>query len=221
MNPEKGRRIATGGLAESGRTPSRQKNFSRGSMSTDLTLAFPTSKDWERWLAANHTRSQGVWLRFFKKGAGVPSVSYDEALDEALCYGWIDGQLKACDEKSWLRKFTPRRVKSQWSKRNIGHVRRLTQAGRMKPAGRKEAGAAKADGRWSKAYDPGSTMVMPADFLTRLSKSRKARAFFGTLTRANTYAIAWRLQTARKPETREKRMKAILTMLARGEKFHA
>jgi len=183
-------------------------------------LAFPSPKDWQRWLEKNHNRLHGVWLRFYKKASGVPSVTYDEALDEALCYGWIDGQLKPYDAKSWLRKFTPRREKSPWSRRNIEHVQRLIKTGKMKDAGLREVQAAKADSRWKNAYDPGSTMTMPADFLKRLSKNKKTKAFFETLNKANTYAIAWRLQTAKKPETRDKRMKAILTMLARGEKIH-
>jgi uncharacterized protein YdeI (YjbR/CyaY-like superfamily) len=183
-------------------------------------VSFPSSKLWERWLARNHKLQEGVWLRFFKKDSGVPSVTYAEALDEALAYGWIDGQLKPYDAKSWLRKFTPRRPKSPWSKRNIEHVQRLTKAGRMKSPGLEEVRAAKGDGRWENAYDPGSTMELPADFLKRLSLNKKAKAFFSTLNKSNTYAIGWRLQTAKKPETREKRMAAILAMLAKGEKFH-
>ena len=183
-------------------------------------LAFASSTEWKRWLAANHRQSQGVWLRFYKKDSDVPSVRYDEALDEALCYGWIDGQLKPFDEISWLRRFTPRRRNSPWSKRNIEHVQRLMNAGRMKPGGLKEVEAAKADGRWKNAYDPGSTMALPADFLKRLSKMKKAKEFFKSLNKANTYAIGWRLQTAHKPETREQRMKSILAMLEKGEKFH-
>ena len=147
-------------------------------------------------------------------------MTYAEGLDEALCCGWIDGQLDKYDEKSWLRKFTPRRSKSVWSKRNIEHVNRLIQAGKMKLAGLKEVEAAKADGRWERAYDSPSAMQVPEDFLKELSKDKKAKAFFETLNKANTYAIAWRLQTAKKPETREKRMKAILEMLKRGEKLH-
>jgi len=184
-------------------------------------LPFASSKEWERWLAKNQTLAVGVWLRFYKKDSGVPSVTYDQALEVALSYGWIDGQLKTCDAESWLRKFTPRRAKSSWSKRNTDIVRRLMRAGKMKPAGLKEVRSAKADGRWANAYDPGSTMELPADFLRRLSRNKKAEAFFQTLTRTNTYAIAWRLQTAKRPETREKRMNAILAMLANGEKFHA
>ena len=183
-------------------------------------LTFTSSKEWKQWLAKNHDRSQGVWLRFFKKDSGVPSVRYEEALDEALCYGWIDGQLQSYDDKSWLRKFTHRRSNSPWSKRNIEHVQRLIKAGRMKSSGMKEIEEAQSDGRWKRAYDPGSTMVMPTDFLKRLSKRKKTKNNFETLNKANTYAIAWRLQTAKKPETREKRLKTILAMLAKGEKLH-
>jgi uncharacterized protein YdeI (YjbR/CyaY-like superfamily) len=150
----------------------------------------------------------------------MATVTYAEALDEALCYGWIDGQLEKYDEKSWLRKFTPRRPKSVWSKRNIEHVNRLVDAGKMKPAGLKEMEAAKADGRWGRAYDSPSAMQVPQDFLAELSKHKKAQIFFETLNKANTYAIAWRLQTAKKPETREKRMKKFIQMLENGEKLH-
>jgi len=188
---------------------------------TDLQIiSFKSQKDWAIWLAKNHSTSSGIWLRLFKKDSGVPSVTYAEALDEALCYGWIDGQLDKYDEKSWLRKFTPRRPKSVWSKRNIEHVNRLTRAGKMKPAGLKEVEAAKADDRWDRAYDSPSAMRVPDDFLEELSKNKKAKAFFETLNKANTYAIAWRLQTAKKPETRAQRMKAILDLLAKGQKLH-
>ena len=188
---------------------------------TDLPIiAFKSSKEWASWLAQNHTKSSGLWLRLFKKASGVASVTYAEALDEALCYGWIDGQLDKYDEKSWLRKFTPRRPKSVWSKRNIAHIDRLTRAGKMKSAGRKEVEAAKADGRWKRAYDSPSAMQIPADFLKALSQDKKAKAFFATLNKANTYAIAWRLQTAKRPETRAKRLQAILAKLKKGEKFH-
>jgi len=188
---------------------------------TDLQiLSFKSPKAWASWLAKNHSTSSGLWLRLFKKDSGVATVTHAEALDEALCYGWIDGQLEKYDEKSWLRKFTPRRPKSIWSKRNVEHVNRLTQAGKMKPSGLKEVEAAKADGRWGRAYDSPSAMQVPEDFLKALSKDKKAQAFFETLNKANTYAIAWRLQTAKKPETRAKRMQAILKMLKRGEKLH-
>ncbi|MGB6483816.1 MAG: YdeI/OmpD-associated family protein [Candidatus Acidiferrales bacterium] len=184
-------------------------------------ICFPSADKWEHWLDKHHTTSNGIWLRFFKKDSGVASVTHAEALDEALCYGWIDGQALKYDAKSWLQKFTPRRSKSIWSKRNIGHVARLSKAKKMKPAGLAELEAAKADGRLARAYDSPSTMQIPREFLAQLAKSKKAHAFFKTLNRANTYAIAWRLQTAKKPETREKRMKAILDMLAKGEAFHS
>jgi len=184
-------------------------------------ISFDSPDAWRKWLDKNHTSSVGIWLRFFKMGSGVASVTYDEALDEAICYGWIDGQLKPYDKKSWIRKFTPRRPNSMWSKRNIDKVARLRKEGRMKRAGLREAEEARTDGRWDMAYDPGSKMEMPADFLNRLSRSKRATVFFKTLNKANTYAIAWRLQTARKPETRERRMAEILAMLEREEKFHS
>jgi uncharacterized protein YdeI (YjbR/CyaY-like superfamily) len=188
---------------------------------TDLPIvSFQSAQEWEEWLAGNHASSVGVWLRFFKNGSGKPTVTHDEALDAALCYGWIDGQGKKYDELSWLLKFTPRRAGSIWSRRNTEHVERLIQENRMQPPGFAEVEAAKADGRWERAYDSPSKMTVPEDCLEELSKNQEAKAFFETLNKANIYAIAWRLQTAKKPETREKRMKAILTMLAKGEKFH-
>ena len=183
-------------------------------------LSFLSPAEWRRWLAINHDTAKGLWLRFFKKGSGVKSIIYAEALDEALCYGWIDGQLNKYDEDSYLQKFTPRGPKSVWSKRNTEYVKRLVEEGRMKPAGLKQVEMAKADGRWEKAYDSPGKMTMPEDFLIALSKNKKAKAFFDTLNKANTYAIAWRLQTAKKPETREKRMIQILEMLSKEQKFH-
>ncbi len=183
-------------------------------------LTFESAAQWERWLARSHAVSSGVWLRFFKESSGVASVSHAEALDAALCYGWIDGQIKKHDEASWLRKFTPRRARSMWSKRNCEIVARLAEGGRMKPAGLKEVAEAKTDGRWHRAYDSPSKMTLPRDFLQALAGHKKARAFMRTLNRANTYAIAWRLQTAKKPETRTKRMQAIIAMLAEGKRFH-
>lgn len=183
-------------------------------------VTFPSAEAWERWLARNHTRTSGVWLRFFKKTSGVASVSHAEALAAALCYGWIDGQLQKGDAGSWLRKFTPRRPRAFWSKRNRELVEQLTKAGKMRPAGLKEVTTAKADGRWRKAYDSPSKMTVPRDFLKKLSKHKQAQIFFDTLNKANTYAIAWRLSTAKKPETRGKRMQAIIEMLVNGKKFH-
>jgi uncharacterized protein YdeI (YjbR/CyaY-like superfamily) len=182
--------------------------------------SFKTPAQWRAWLEKNHAKSEGVWLQFFKKDSGHKSITHAGALDEALCYGWIDGQANSFDEKSWLQKFTPRRAKSIWSKKNTENVQRLIQSGKMHKAGMAEIEAAKADGRWNKAYDSPKNMKMPEDFLKELSKNKKARTFFESLNRSNLYSIHWRLQTAKKPETRQKRMQMILEMLGRGEKFH-
>jgi uncharacterized protein YdeI (YjbR/CyaY-like superfamily) len=183
-------------------------------------LAFPTQKKWREWLHKNQKKSDGIWLRIYKKDSGVKTVTYAQALDEALCYGWIDGQKNKYDELSFLQKFTPRRKRSHWSKRNTGHIERLTKEGKMQPAGLAEVEAAKSDGRWEKAYDSPAKMEVPDDFLKELSKKPKSQAIFKTLNKTNLYSIAWRLQTAKKPETRERRIKAILEMLEKGEKFH-
>jgi uncharacterized protein YdeI (YjbR/CyaY-like superfamily) len=183
-------------------------------------LSCASAQKWERWLAKNHTKLNGIWLRIFKKGSGKVSVTYAEALDSALCYGWIDGQKKSHDDLSWLQKFTPRRPKGPWSKINTQHVGRLTNACRMKPAGLAAVEAAKRDGRWKRAYDSPSAATVPKDFQLELGKNKVAKAFFATLNKTNTYAITYRLQNAKKPETREKRMKAILAMLEKGERFH-
>jgi uncharacterized protein YdeI (YjbR/CyaY-like superfamily) len=183
-------------------------------------IPFATSDAWVAWLAKNYTRQEGIWLQMYKKGSDVPTITYDQALDGALCYGWIDGQMKKFDEKSYLQKFTPRRPRSMWSKRNREYVARLIDAGLMREPGLKEIEAAKKDGRWNAAYDKPSDMPMPEDFLQALAKSPRAEIFFKTLNKANTYAIAWRLQTAKKPETRQKRFDMLLAMLERGEKLH-
>ena len=183
-------------------------------------LVFESPRAWEAWLAKHHTDSQGVWLRIYKKAAGRRSLTYAEALERALCYGWIDSQKRPKDALSWLQRFGPRRLRSGWSRINTLSAERLIKAGRMKPAGLMEVAAAKEDGRWQRAYDSPSAATIPADFLQELSRNTKAQSFFEGLNRANIYAIAYRLQTAKKPETREKRMRSILAMLARGEKFH-
>jgi uncharacterized protein YdeI (YjbR/CyaY-like superfamily) len=183
-------------------------------------LTFTAAKEFTSWLAKHHKASQGIWIRLFKIKSGVPTITYAEALDVALCYGWIDGQKKSYDAESWIQKFTPRRSKSIWSKRNREHVERLTKSGKMKAAGIAEVEAAKADGRWEQAYDSPGNMIVPMDFLNELAKNKKAEAFFKTLNKTNVYPIVWRLQTAKKPETRNKRMKVILEMLKKGEKFH-
>jgi uncharacterized protein YdeI (YjbR/CyaY-like superfamily) len=183
-------------------------------------IAFKTAETFETWLETNHDISTGIWLKIFKKNSGVQTISYAQALDEALCFGWIDGQRKSFDEKAFLQKFCPRRPKSIWSKINIGHVERLSEAKRMRSAGLKAVEQAKEDGRWAQAYDSPSIMTIPDDFLTALSKNKKADLFFKTLNKANLFAIGFRLQTAKKQETRDKRMKDIIDMLSRGEKFH-
>ncbi len=190
------------------------------STTTTTILSFSTAKKWREWLAKNHSKSTGIWLRIYKKDSGTETVTYDEALDEALCQGWIDGQKKPYDGQSWLQKFTPRRKKSIWSQRNKENITRLVIEKRMQPAGLSEVEAAKKDGRWDNAYDSSAHATIPADFLQALSKNKKAEAFFKTLNKANLYAVAWRLQTAKKPETREKRLNAILSMMEQGIKFH-
>jgi uncharacterized protein YdeI (YjbR/CyaY-like superfamily) len=184
------------------------------------TLHFKTSVAFRRWLEKNHTESQGLWLRIFKKDSLEKSLTYAEALDQALCYGWIDGQKKPFDKRSWLQKFTPRRARSRWSKINTQHADRLIKAEAMTPAGMKAVLAAKADGRWETAYASPRGASPPEDFLKELSKNKMAEAFFKTLNKANVYAIVYRLQTAKKPETREKRMKTILAMMKQGKAFH-
>jgi uncharacterized protein YdeI (YjbR/CyaY-like superfamily) len=193
----------------------------RLNMVRDLKIiSFKSAHEWEKWLAKNHAASKGVWLKIFKKDSLNRSVSYAEALEEALCYGWIDGQKAAYDDKAWLQKFSPRQVKSAWSKVNVGHAERLIREGRMKPAGLKKIESAKKDGRWSNAYHPQSSAQLPEDFLQEVSKDKKAKAFLDTLNRSNVYAIIYRLQTAKKPETRQKRISQFVEMLSKGEKPH-
>lgn len=182
--------------------------------------AFATPKAFRAWLEKNHQKSDGIWVRFFKKASKKKSVSYKEALDEALCYGWIDSTANPFDEESYIQRFTPRRARSVWSKRNRDHVERLIKEQRMTAAGLKEIARAKADGRWDGAYDSPKDMKVPDDFLALLAKNRKASATFKTLNKANLYAIGYRLQSAKKPETRERRMHAILAMLEEGKTFH-
>ncbi len=190
-------------------------------MSKQLPIAsFETSSLWKKWLAKNHSTSDGVWLRLQKKTSEEKSVTYAEALDVALCYGWIDGQKNSHDSNSWLQKFTRRRAKSIWSKKNTGHVERLIKTGRMRKPGLEAVQAAKGDGRWDAAYAPASTSQIPEDFLKALSRNKKAEAFFLSLNKTNLYAITFRLQTAKKPETRERRMKVILEMMSKRTKFH-
>ena len=183
-------------------------------------LSFVAQQEFENWLEQNYTVTSGIWIRFFKKESGKATISYNQALNVALCYGWIDGQVKKYDENSYIQKFTPRRSKSLWSKRNIELYIRLEEQGRVKPSGLKEVEKAKTDGRWERAYDSPGNMVVPDDFMQKLSKNKKALAFYESLNKTNKYTIGWRLQTAKNNETREKRMEEILRMMEQEQKFH-
>lgn len=189
-------------------------------MSNDYpTLPFKDTAAWREWLAEHHDSADGVWIRLYKKASGVESVTYAEALDVALCYGWIDGQRKSYDELSFIQKYTPRRTKSLWSKRNIEHVGRLTSAGLMTPAGFAEVKRAQEDGRWAAAYDAPSNMVIPESFMTELAKHPKAAEAFKTLSKSSLYSIGWSLQTAKTEATRLRRQDKIIAALADGQKL--
>lgn len=181
---------------------------------------FATRKKWDEWLAKQHDKSAGVWLKLAKRGSGIPSVTYEQALDVALCYGWIDGQKKGFDDKYWLQKFTPRGPKSIWSKINTEKAERLIASGEMKPAGLKAVEAARQDGRWDAAYSSQKNISIPEDFQAALDQNSKAKAFFATLNSVNRYAILFRIQTAKKAETRTKRIQQFVEMLERNEKVY-
>jgi len=183
-------------------------------------LSFVTQQDWEAWLEEHHADTRGIWLKIAKKETGIPSVSYPEALESALCYGWIDGQKASHDEQYWLQKFTQRSPKSIWSKVNCEKATALTASGRMRPAGRRQVELAKADGRWETAYDSQSTSTIPDDFQQELDANPQAKAFFQTLNRVNRYAILFRIQTAKKPETRAARIQTFIDMLAKQQKLY-
>lgn len=183
-------------------------------------LLFATSPDLEAWLEQNHDGSPGLWLKIAKKGSGVESVSYGEALELALCFGWIDSQKRGFDERHFLQRFTPRRPRGKWSLINREKVEGLIASGAMRPAGLVEVEAAKADGRWQAAYAGQRTAEVPEDLRRELDRSEAAREFFATLDSANRYAILYRLQEAKKPETRERRLRKFIAMLERGEKIH-
>jgi uncharacterized protein YdeI (YjbR/CyaY-like superfamily) len=183
-------------------------------------LLFAAQSDWRAWLEKNHMQSQGLWLKHAKKSSGKTSVRYPEALEEALCYGWIDSQKQAYDNDYYLQKFTPRGSKSVWSKINVSKTEALIKSGRMQPAGLEAVNMAKQDGRWDAAYDSSSLNKIPEDFLAELDKNPKAKKFFEILNKANVYAFCWRIQTAKKPETRKARIEKFIGMLHRGEKLH-
>lgn len=183
-------------------------------------LHFDGPQEWETWLRKHHAKSSGVWLRIAKKGAPTRSIAHPEALEVALCYGWIDALSRSDGPHYWLRRFTPRAARSLWSKVNRAKVLALVGAGRMRPAGLKEIERARADGRWDAAYDPGSASVVPPDLQAALDANPPAQAFFATLDAQNRYAVLFRLQTAKRAETRARRLESFVTMLARGEKLH-
>ena len=188
-------------------------------MSEQPILAFESAAEFRKWLLRHHAEHPGIWLKIAKKASGIASVTYAEALDEALCLGWIDGQKKSFDENYFLQKFTRRGTRSVWSQINVGHVARLEKEGRMKAAGIAAVDAAKADGRWEAAYQSFSTAQMPEDFLAALAKAPKAEAFFQTLTKSQRFGFFFRITTAKRPETRSKRIADFVAMLKRGEKL--
>lgn len=181
---------------------------------------FTSQRAWETWLRKQQESSDGVWLLIAKRGAERPTISYVEALETALCFGWIDGQKKGLDGQHWLQRFTPRRAQSLWSKVNRAKALALIEQGRMQAAGLKEVERAQADGRWADAYDSPRNATVPPDLQAALDLNAKAKAFFGTLDGANRYAVLWRVQTAKTAETRAKRIAQFVTMLARREKLH-
>jgi uncharacterized protein YdeI (YjbR/CyaY-like superfamily) len=189
-------------------------------MADQPTLLFADEAAWEAWLAKNYATSDGVWLQFAKKDTGYTSVNYAQALDVALCYGWIDGQSRKYDEIYYLQRFTPRRARSMWSQINREKVAKLIAEGRMREPGQREIDRAKADGRWDAAYPSPSQITEPDDLLTALEANPAAKAFYATLNKTNRYAILIQVTTAKKPETRANRIAKFITMLAEGKKLY-
>jgi uncharacterized protein YdeI (YjbR/CyaY-like superfamily) len=184
------------------------------------TRAFEDPQAFGQWLATHHQSESELWLKIYKKASGKKSITWNEAVIEALCWGWIDGVKKSLDAEAYLQRFTPRRPRSLWSRRNREHVEKLIATGRMQTAGMEQVKAAQTDGRWEKAYAPASEMEIPADFLAALETRPKAKAFFETLNRQNHFAIYYRLHTAKRPETRQKRFDQCLEMLDQHQAFH-
>lgn len=184
-------------------------------------MTVPDAAGWRVWLGEHHESSAGVWLRLAKKGVTEPtSLTYDQALEEALCHGWIDGQVRRGDERTYRQRFTPRRARSSWSKRNVAHVERLTGEGRMRAAGIAAVERAKADGRWESAYEGQASIEVPADLAAALRSDPAARAMFETLTSQNRYAVLLRIDAAKRADTRARRIERFVAMLARGETLH-
>jgi uncharacterized protein YdeI (YjbR/CyaY-like superfamily) len=185
------------------------------------TIPFASRDAWEAWLEGQHaTTPEGLWLKIAKKGSGIESVSYGQAVEVTLCYGWIDGQVRSFDEDYYLQRFTPRRPRSKWSKVNRKKVTKLMNRGEMKAAGLREVERAKADGRWDAAYDSPSSATVPEDLLRELEKNEKAREFFSELDGRNRYAILYQIQDAKRPETRARRIVKYVAMLAEQKKLY-
>ena len=191
-------------------------------MPTDAlpVMSFESTDAWDAWLAAHHAGSPGLWLKIAKKGAAGTTISYSEALDVALCHGWIDGQKGRHDDEYWLQRFTPRKPGSKWSKINTERAAALIESGRMRPAELREVERAQADGRWEQAYESQSRVTVPEDLARALAANERASAFFATLDSANRYAILYRIGTAKKPETRAKRIDTFVAMLSEHKKIH-
>ena len=181
---------------------------------------FKSAKAFEAWLKKNHATSEGLWLKIAKRGSNEPSVTYPEAVEIALCWGWIDGQKKSFDDQHYLQRFTPRRARSVWSKINVEKVQALIEAGRMQAPGQAQVEAAKADGRWARAYDGARTSTVPEDLQAALEAEPAAKTFFASINASNRYAILWRIQTAARAETRARRIAQLVGTLARGETIH-
>lgn len=184
------------------------------------SIAFKSAAELSAWFTSHRQRSSEVWVKIFRKGSGKPSVTWTDCVIEAIRFGWIDGQKLPLDEASFLQRLTPRKQKSNWSARNREHATRLIAEGRMTPAGLAHVEAAKADGRWDSAYEGSAAMTIPQDFLDALEAMPAAKAFFQTLDRKNLFSIYYRLHTAKRPETRARRLSQILAQLDRGERFH-
>jgi uncharacterized protein YdeI (YjbR/CyaY-like superfamily) len=183
-------------------------------------MCFESMATWDAWLAAHHAGSAGLWLKIAKKGSAGQSISYSEALDVALCHGWIDGQKGRHDDEYWLQRFTPRKPGSRWSKINTERASALIASGRMRPAGLREVERAQADGRWEQAYESQSRVTVPEDLARALAANQRARAFFATLDSTNRYAILYRVGTAKRPETRAKRIDTFVAMLSEHKKIY-
>jgi len=200
--------------------PGRKRAFQLSSGPGDPPRLFAGQDDFAAWLAANHSKSAGIWLRLAKKGSPLRSLSYAQAIEVALCWGWIDAQKKAENQHAWLQRFTPRRDRSIWSKINRQKAAALIAAGRMQPPGLEQVECAQQDGRWDAAYDSPAGAQVPEDLAAALHRNPRAKAFFDALDRANRYAILWRLQTAKKAETRARRIQQFVEMLAKHTKIH-